>query len=272
MSLFSPGKCIIAVCLLLLTVPTDVRGEMSQSELQKQLSRIILQRNDIFARHGYIFKSSELNSYYRKKSWYRPDRAFTWSRLNRSEQKRVNGLIKKEKALVEKIVKKTKKWNRNWTKKYFKKVSPVSPYPSKLITEIKSFMKEKNIHEDHYILPQARCFSMMYEISPKEMKTLKAVSKKKGTSFSYHEATYDQKGKIRRLSQCWYSDMMGDNCMGARHFDSKGRVILITRPVPQTTLGSQWYFQYINNMLVWMVFDIKSHAGSDYHVAKKFYP
>jgi len=31
-----------------------------------------LMRNEIFARHGYIFKSSDLRSYFGRQSWYRP--------------------------------------------------------------------------------------------------------------------------------------------------------------------------------------------------------
>ena len=34
-------------------------------------------RNEIYARHGYIFKSSELNSYFSGLSWYIPDESFT---------------------------------------------------------------------------------------------------------------------------------------------------------------------------------------------------
>lgn len=34
-------------------------------------------RNEIYARHGYIFKSSELNEYFANQSWYEPDESFS---------------------------------------------------------------------------------------------------------------------------------------------------------------------------------------------------
>lgn len=41
--------------------------------------------NEIFARNGYIFKSSELQSYYESKSWYAPDPNFSESKFNSYE-------------------------------------------------------------------------------------------------------------------------------------------------------------------------------------------
>ncbi len=38
--------------------------------------------NEIYARHGYIFKSSELNNYYSSMSWYTPNASFSFSNLN----------------------------------------------------------------------------------------------------------------------------------------------------------------------------------------------
>lgn len=36
-------------------------------------SQLRLLRNEIYARHGYVFKSKDLNDYFLQKSWYKPD-------------------------------------------------------------------------------------------------------------------------------------------------------------------------------------------------------
>jgi len=45
---------------------------LSRSELR-------LARNEIFARHGYVFKSEDLRDYFAKQSWYKPDTSYTGS-------------------------------------------------------------------------------------------------------------------------------------------------------------------------------------------------
>ena len=37
-------------------------------------TQLKIMRNEIFARHGYIFKSEEMKSYFEKRSWYRPEK------------------------------------------------------------------------------------------------------------------------------------------------------------------------------------------------------
>lgn len=43
-------------------------------------------RNQIYARHGYVFKSQELNCYYSQFSWYHPNPSVTDQELNRTEK------------------------------------------------------------------------------------------------------------------------------------------------------------------------------------------
>lgn len=44
------------------------------SKLNKE--NLILARNEIFARHGFVFKTEEYKSYFSNKSWYKPNPAF----------------------------------------------------------------------------------------------------------------------------------------------------------------------------------------------------
>ena len=50
-------------------------------------------RNEIFARHGYVFSSEKYNDYFGAKSWYTPDPSFTADMLTDTENKNI-ALIK----------------------------------------------------------------------------------------------------------------------------------------------------------------------------------
>ena len=46
-----------------------------------------LMRNEIYARHGYIFKANDLNNYFKMQPWYKVNDKFTFSDLNEFEKK-----------------------------------------------------------------------------------------------------------------------------------------------------------------------------------------
>lgn len=46
-------------------------------------------RNSVYARHGYVFKSQELNNYYKQFSWYHPNPSVTDAALNSMEKANV---------------------------------------------------------------------------------------------------------------------------------------------------------------------------------------
>lgn len=48
-----------------------------------------LARNEIFARHGYIFQNEELQNYFLAKSWYEPNSSYSESMLNEIEKANV---------------------------------------------------------------------------------------------------------------------------------------------------------------------------------------
>lgn len=66
----------------------EVIGKLSTNELS-------LARNEIYARHGYIFKSSDLNKYFSAKSWYNPDPTYNGN-LNEIEKYNINFIKSKE--------------------------------------------------------------------------------------------------------------------------------------------------------------------------------
>jgi hypothetical protein len=75
--------------------PLPAGGTFTESELRgKSKQELKLMRNEIFARHGYIFKSPELNDYFRKKPWYKPQHDDVNGLLSPEERQNVE-LIKK---------------------------------------------------------------------------------------------------------------------------------------------------------------------------------
>lgn len=57
-----------------------------------------LARNEIYARHGYVFKSQDLQEYFSSKSWYHPDPSFDGS-LNEVEKENVDFIKAREDSL-----------------------------------------------------------------------------------------------------------------------------------------------------------------------------
>jgi hypothetical protein len=72
----------------------EVLKDYQLSGLSKE--KLAYARNEIFARHGYIFKTEPFKSYFPKKSWYKPNPSFTgnYAELNEIERYNVD-LIKK---------------------------------------------------------------------------------------------------------------------------------------------------------------------------------
>jgi uncharacterized membrane protein YvbJ len=60
--------------------------------------KLALARNEIYARHGYIFKSETINSYFDSKSWYKPTTSFRGLRgdFNAVESYNIDLITKQE--------------------------------------------------------------------------------------------------------------------------------------------------------------------------------
>ena len=59
------------------------RNNLFFQPFSKQMLRLM--RNEVFARHGYIFKDTKLNDYFSSQKWYKPDRNFNSNQLNEFE-------------------------------------------------------------------------------------------------------------------------------------------------------------------------------------------
>lgn len=73
---------------------------ITASDLQgKSAEQVALIRNEIFARHGYIFETEPYRTYFNQKSWYVPNYDFDWSMLNSIEKENVDFITKYEKEM-----------------------------------------------------------------------------------------------------------------------------------------------------------------------------
>lgn len=62
--------------------------ELTSADLEDLTAQeLTYARNEIYARHGYVFQSSELNEYFATKSWYTADESFEATGLSELELK-----------------------------------------------------------------------------------------------------------------------------------------------------------------------------------------
>jgi hypothetical protein len=74
----------------LVEYPFKYRYDWRDKYLSKQTLRLM--RNEIYARHGYIFKDPGLQNYFTKQGWYKPDKSFDAQQLNNFENAFINYL------------------------------------------------------------------------------------------------------------------------------------------------------------------------------------
>jgi hypothetical protein len=95
-------KFLAILCLLILSTTAAAQEEViTPSSLEgKDLEELYLMRNEIFARHGRPFKTSELDTYFGSQDWYKRDRDYGDSRLSQVDRANVDTILKKERELL----------------------------------------------------------------------------------------------------------------------------------------------------------------------------
>jgi hypothetical protein len=74
--------------------------EVDESDFENETPQTLrLMRNEIFARHGYIFKSVDLVQHFKKQPWYKPAFANVDAKLTPLEKSNIAFVAKMEKAL-----------------------------------------------------------------------------------------------------------------------------------------------------------------------------
>ena len=59
---------------------------------------LFLARNEIYARHGYVFETGELSSYFSSKSWYQPSEVFNEGEISEIERQNVSTILSLEQS------------------------------------------------------------------------------------------------------------------------------------------------------------------------------
>lgn len=79
--------------------PKSSQVKLTDSDL-KPLTKeyLALARNEIYARHGYVFQTEPYKSYFRNKTWYKPNPNFSERELNAVELYNIQLIIKYEKS------------------------------------------------------------------------------------------------------------------------------------------------------------------------------
>lgn len=81
------------------------RKELDQKKLEgKSLAELRIMRNEIFAKHGYIFQSQDLTEYFSNMDWYKPELKDVNHLLTKIDKTNIDFIIKQE-ALIKSALK-----------------------------------------------------------------------------------------------------------------------------------------------------------------------
>jgi hypothetical protein len=59
---------------------------------------LFVARNEIYARHGYVFEAGELSDYFASKSWYHPSDVFNEGDITEVERQNVSTILALEQS------------------------------------------------------------------------------------------------------------------------------------------------------------------------------
>ncbi len=80
-------------------LPESSTRVYTTAELEKLSDHdLFVARNEIYARHGYLFETGELSEYFFSKSWYHPSNVFNEGEINDIERQNVSSILAIEQA------------------------------------------------------------------------------------------------------------------------------------------------------------------------------
>jgi hypothetical protein len=249
---------ITAVPALLL-VSGNLRGK--ELSLPGKIHELVEKRNTIFARHGYIFKSSAMESYYSSKSWYQKNPSFSWRDLSKEELQQIESLKKEEIALVARHIRELMKTrSRVLNLRWFKQMS----YTSKFDATTLAGMREE-VNKDAFLNDASPPAGTGLELTgefPGERINRWKETLDDGHSYSWYEAGYDAEGKLRMVQECYMQQTSGKLCDHTHYLNRDGAIVLVDQPITQTTVRLQWYVQYFHGSPAWLVYTMYSMGNA----------
>lgn len=94
---------------LILAREAKIRENLSTEELNEEslgglfTEDLRILRNEIFARHGRVFKDAELQKYFESQGWYKPNPEFKDEQLNETEFKNLSAIKSAEESAISKF-------------------------------------------------------------------------------------------------------------------------------------------------------------------------
>ncbi|MBP7735338.1 MAG: YARHG domain-containing protein [Spirochaetes bacterium] len=230
---------------------------------------LILARNAVFARYGYVFKSGALNRHFLSVGWYRPDRNFSYSMLTKIDQRNVNAILAAEKKKVGEL-KNRIAGTAVKTKRYFMAAGVKERVPASAEEEMRKWWKKKS----GSLYPQLRV-PVLLGVSLSDEKDAAYISGRTGNcrdSFSYWEAGYDDRGRLRVLKN-YFCEQGGSGESGdIYYFDEKEKLLMVQGRILGTTVNYEYYYQYCLGSVVWIeVTLINGSAGIPDEMEKFFF-
>jgi hypothetical protein len=235
----------------------------------QSLSDLIVMRNSIFARYGYVFKSAALRNYFSGFSWYRPDPKFSFNALSKADQQNVNALQAAERQKVAEL-KRGLEDARYGSPRYFLSMREGDRVPDKTRKEMIDFWKmslSPSLARDIRV-PEFLSAVMTGE---KNRNYIDGRAGQPDKRFTWWEANYDGKGVLRRLKGCASETGNAAGCNDTCYFDENGKLLLVTGNMVGT-VNYEYYYQYCLGSVVWIeVTIIDGAAGSTDKTVKFFY-
>lgn len=233
-------------------------------------SDLIVMRNSIFARYGYVFKSGALRDYFSAFSWYLPNAGFSFNALSKTDQRNVNLILAEEKKRAEGL--KNGLYGRNFAvRKYFLSVRPKERIPAGTEAAIRAFWK-KVLSADVFTSLKVPVLLAPETGDEKDEAFIRDRVAKCGDRFDYWEASLDAKGVVRVLKSCSCEPGWSTACGDIYYFDEEGRVLLVEGGLRGTTANYQYYYQYCLGRVVWIeVTSVCGSAGVPDKMEKFFY-
>ena len=236
----------------------------------RSVEDLILARNSVFARYGYVFKSSALNRHFLSLGWYRPKRNFSYAMLTKTDQRNVNAILAAEKMKVDDL-KRRIAGTAVKTKRYFMAAGVKERIPASAEGEIRKWWRKK---VGKALYPQLRVPVLLaVSLSDEKDAASAATGLKAGRKgFSCWEAGYDDKDRLRVLKHhLCEDDGCGDWC-DVYYFDEQGKLLVVQGSLPGTTVNYEYYYQHCLGSVVWVeVTLINGSAGIPDETEKFFY-
>lgn len=95
---------LLLLCNIVICTGTAYSGwtyEYTKTDLANQTTaELRLLRNEVYARHGYIFTSKDLREYFQKQVWYKPNPNANITDLNIFEREYLENILEKEKGAL----------------------------------------------------------------------------------------------------------------------------------------------------------------------------